>query len=136
MSHIVTIPCKFTDLDTLVEAVQALGATLNMFERRATYYGTDHGTQRRDENKCEHTISVPGTHYTAAVTLDKEGNYCVGWDDYGSGHALTQVLGPGARKLKQAYAQATTIRYAKSKGWSYDVQTLPNGNQVVNLQTR
>ena len=77
-----------------------------------------------------------GTHYTAAVTLDKEGNYCVGWDDYGSGHALTQVLGPGARKLKQAYAQATTIRYAKSKGWSYEVQTLPNGNQVVNLQTR
>ena len=136
MSHIVTIPCKFTDLDTLVEAVQALGATLNLFERRATYYGTDHGTQRRDENKCEHTISVPGTHYTAAVTLDKEGNYCVGWDDYGSGHALTQVLGPGARKLKQAYAQATTIRYAKAKGWSYEVQTHPNGNQVVNLQTR
>ena len=38
--------------------------------------------------------------------------------------------------MLQAYAQATTIRYAKSKGWSYEVQTLPNGNQVVNLQTR
>ena len=148
MSHLVTIPAQFNDLQCLAEAAKALGLQFNWFNTDMQWYGRfmndyagadaayQQGIPVEDYGKAQHTITVPGSDYNIGVLLDKAGHYRVYWDSWGRhGAKINQAIGAKAEKLKQAYSLHRTIQFAKSKHWNYEVETLPNGNQVVNIQT-
>ena len=105
MSHISTIEVEIKDLATLSRACQALGLTLRE-ENRFTYYN--------GYAPCDHVIRIPGARYEIGVVRTESG-HTLHWDDWHSG-GLTQALGPGAGKLKQAYAVERVRTEARRRG--------------------
>ena len=149
MSHIVTIPAQFNDLATLKAAAESLGLTFNIGQTKMFWYGKfmndyhgkdaafNQGIPVEDYGKAQHTITVPDSEYNIGVIKDLKGDYRVYWDSYGrNGKRICEKIGRQAEKLKVAYATQKAISFAKSKGWDYTVNTLPNGNQTVDIQTR
>lgn len=105
MSHISTIEVEITDLATLSRACQTLGLTL-CEEKRFTYYG--------GFAPCDRVIRIPGARYEIGVVRTERG-HALQWDDWHSG-GLTQALGPGAGRLKQAYAVERVRTEARRRG--------------------
>ena len=138
MSHLVTIPAQFIDLATLQHAAESLGCTFNVGNTKVEYYYTGTAQESVQElyKSAQHTITVPGTCYNVGVKRNDKGHYQVFWDPAMTpGMKITALLGKGAEKLKVAYATQHAIGFAKSKGWNYTLNTLPNGNTTVEIQT-
>lgn len=149
MSHLVTIPAQFNDLLTLKAAVEALGLKFNTGEKKMRWYGTfmndysgadaayRQGIPVEDYGKAIHTFDVEGSEYNVGIIQDKDGNYRVYWDSWGrNGKKICDAIGTHAEKLKHEYGKQTAIKYAKSKGYDYSIQTLPNGTTTIKVQTR
>lgn len=105
MSHISKIEVDIKDLATFSRACQALGLTLSK-ENKFKYYS--------GYAPCDHVIRIPGARYEVGVVRTESG-YALQWDDWHSG-GLTQALGPGAGRLKQAYAVERVRTEARRRG--------------------
>jgi len=122
MSHMAKIELEINDLNTLDQACKRLGLALILNQRSYRWFGQwigDHplpdGFTTDDLGKCDHVITVPGAQYDIGV-VKKNGKHILLWDFWISG-GLEEVLGPGAGKLKQAYAVSKATIEAKKKGY-------------------
>lgn len=107
MSHISKIELEILDLETLIKACSRLGLQFLMGRRAFRYYG---GNQT-----CDHAIHVPSASYEIGV-VQSGGKYELRWDDWSAG-GLQKELGPGAGRLKQAYAIERVRKQAKASGY-------------------
>lgn len=117
MSHISKIEVDIKDLATLSRACQALGFSLTQANQFRSYNG---------HAPCDHVIRIPSARYEVGV-VRTEGGYTLQWDDWHSG-GLTQALGPGAGRLKQAYAVERVRTEARRRGMR--VQQKAEGNTI------
>jgi len=107
VSHISKIELEILDLETLVKACSRLGLGFHMGRRTFRYYGGN--------ETCDHAIHVPSASYEIGV-VQSDGRYELRWDDWSSG-GLARELGPGAGRLKQAYAIERVRKEAKASGY-------------------
>lgn len=118
MSHISQIEMEILDLETLIKACSRLGLKFLKDHRQFLYYG---GNQA-----CDHAITVPSASYQIGV-VQNGGKYELQWDSWSSG-GLERELGPGAGKLKQAYAIERVRSEAKTQG--YKVREVKQDNSI------
>lgn len=136
MSHVAKIELEIRDLETLKQACQRLN--LEFMENQQTYrwYGRSvgdaplpEGFTIEDLGKCHHAIRVPGASYEIGV-VQRQGKYQLLWDNWHSG-GLERILGPGAGRLKQAYAIARVAKEARLKGYRLTEKQKNNTVQLV-----
>lgn len=136
MSHVAKIELEIQDLETLKQACHRLN--LEFWENQQTYrwYGRyvgdaplPEGLTAADLGKCHHAIRVPGAVYEIGV-VQRQGKYQLLWDNWHSG-GLERVLGPGAGRLKQAYAIERVAKEARLKGYRLCEKQRNNTVQLV-----
>ena len=136
MSHVAKIELEIQDLETLKQACQRLN--LEFVENQETYrwYGKymgdsplPEGFTPEDLGKCHHAIRVEGASYEIGV-LHRQGKYQLLWDSWQSG-GLERVLGPGAGRLKQAYAIERVAKEARLKGYRLTEKQMNKTVQLV-----
>jgi hypothetical protein len=136
MSHVAKIELEIQDLETLKFACQRLN--LEFMENQQTYrwYGKYMGDSPLPEGftaeelgKCQHAIRVPGASYEVGV-VQRQGKFHLLWDSWQSG-GLERVLGPGAGRLKQAYAIERVAKEARLKGYRFCEKQMNNTVQLV-----
>jgi hypothetical protein len=136
MSHVAKIELVIQDLETLKQACQRLN--LELMENQQTYkwYGRyvgdaplPEGFTPEDLGKCHHAIRVEGASYEIGIVQRQE-KYHLLWDSWSSG-GLERVLGPGAGRLKQAYAIERVAKEARLKGYRLCEKQMNNTVQLV-----
>jgi hypothetical protein len=136
MSHLSKIELEIQDLETLKLACQRLN--LEFMENQETYkwYGRyvgdaplPEGFTVEDLGKCHHAIRVPGASYEIGI-VQRQGKYQLLYDNWQSG-GLERVLGPGAGRLKQAYAIERVAKEARLKGYRLCEKQMNNTVQLV-----
>jgi len=133
MSHISKIELVIQSLTDLKKACRDKGFEFVENQKTYKWYGTWVGSAELPEGiskdqlgKCEHAIRVPGATYEIGV-VRRGSSYLLLWDNWQSG-GLEVKVGPGAGKLKQAYAVARTRRKARQAG--YRVRELVSDKRV------
>lgn len=136
MSHVAKIELEIQDLETLKLACRRLH--LEFLENQRTYrwYGKylgdsplPEGFSPEDLGKCQHAIRVPGATYEIGV-VHRQGKYHLLWDSWHAG-GLERMLGPGAGRLKQAYAIERVTKEARLKGYRLCEKQVNNSVQLI-----
>ena len=136
MSHVSKIELEINDLETLEAACASLGLQFVRNQKTYTWYGEYMGDTPLPEDfsaddlgKCDHAVRVPGAVYEVGV-VRKDGKYFLLWDFWRDG-GLERALGPGAGKLKQAYAVERVKREARLKGYRVQQARSVKGIRLV-----
>jgi hypothetical protein len=136
MSHVTKIELEIQDLATLQRACRRLHLEFLENQQTYTWYGRfvgdaplPEGFTAADLGKCQHAIRVPGAAYEIGV-VHRQGKYHLLWDSWHSG-GLERVLGPGAGRLKQAYAIERVTQEARLKGYRLCEKQVNNSVQLV-----
>ncbi len=118
MSHISKIELVIQSLTDLKKACRDMGFEFVENQKSYKWYGAWIGGAELPDGvtkECEHAIRVPDAAYEIGV-VRRGSNYVLLWDNWQSG-GLEAKVGPGAGKLKQAYAVARTRRKARQAGY-------------------
>lgn len=136
MSHVAKIELEILDLEILKRACQRLNLEFLENQRSYRWYGRyvgdtplPDGFTAEDLGKCNHAIRVPSAAYEIGV-VHRQGKYHLLWDSWHSG-GLERVLGPGAGRLKQAYAIERVTQEARLKGYRLCEKQVNNSVQLI-----
>ena len=116
MSHIAKIELEVTDLDSLTKACQHIG--LNLVRGKTTFKWFN------GEDKCDHTIEVPGADYEIGLVY-KDDKYELQTDFWDKG--IEAAIGKNGGLLKQRYAVERTRSEAVRKGYRVIEKQTDNG---------
>lgn len=130
MSHVATVEIEVRDLGALEEACKRVGVEL---VRNQTSFKGGRRT------KSEHLIRVPGIEnaYEIGVCARDDGRagFTLQADFWEGGSVpLTQRVGAGASKLKQAYATVCAARQCRMQGFM--VQEIKGADGSIQLIAR
>lgn len=147
MSHVVSVNVVITDLAALEAACKELSLQFMRDQKKHAWWGQwandysasnaayiQSGIKPEDYGKCEHAIKVPGSKYEIGVYKNPKGKgFILAYDNYSTGHVISEKLGVGLEKLKQLYAANVATMKAKANGWMVNRKWLPNGALKLEL---
>jgi hypothetical protein len=123
MSHISTIELEVKDLGVLGEACKRLGFALIRGKTTFKWYGNE------KDARCDHAITVPGANYEIGVIAKAGGRYELSCDYFDP--KITEAIGAGGGRIKQAYAAQKAIVEARRKGYLAREQKTATGIRVT-----
>ena len=140
MSHLVKKACALSDLQTLLDAAQALGWQVQRGGKAKFYSGYS--------EECNYVVTPvgevndrgEGLRYTIGVTLDERFVISLLYDN--AMNSRDVILGDEEDtctkriigKLKQSYQVVAARKVAQKKGWRVQEQTRADGKVVLTLQ--
>ena len=139
MSHVDIIDIDIKSLEALEKATERLGGTMMKGKKTYAWFGYsvgDHpipkGFTAKDLGKCDHALKFPKCKYEVGVVQNKEDpdTYTMLGDFWSSG-GLSNCVGQGGWKLKQAYTMEQTAEVAFSKAKVYEEETLPDRKRMT-----
>lgn len=156
MSHVATIAVEITNLQDLRDACAELGlefcegqTTYEWFGEKLEDYPLPDGFNPEDLGRCQHAIRLPyqarldafatygSRPYEVGVVPRRDGKpgWVLMWDFWQGGYGLQDVVGPNGGLLKQAVANAATVRTMKQQGYRIaSREKLPNGTVKLQFQ--
>jgi len=150
MSHVTTVDCEITCLDTLRDACEAAG--VEMIEKDSYKWWGHHvgdyplpeGFKESDLGKCEFAIrrkDQVGYEVGVVRRRNSDGTIAEGWtliyDFYGGqGKMIEELVGERCTKVVNEYAVAATLRFAKKNKKKATVHRISDTEIRVELKAR
>ena len=122
MSHFTQVETQFRDIEALKDACQELGLPVVANSIARGYDG--------NQIAGEFVIGLSGP-YDAALNRRPDGTYAVTADLW-QGH-VEKELGTGFCRLRQLYGVHKTTREARTRGYTVQRRSQPNGGITLSL---
>lgn len=145
MSHVVTSPMRFTDLDLLEATCKEMGLELVRNRKTFRWYGRHVGDYKLPEGftkeelgKCSHVVRVKGDKeaYEVGLVAPKDGSkgFLPMWDFWGHrGARLQAKVGKNCSELNQAYS-VRVLQKRLGRTHKVKARKQKNGKMLVTIR--